>query len=146
MHRLQKQFVLSEWLGLLRQLAQRCAEADAKVVELLVEIEQALRACPKALRPWFGPADLPAQSAGLLASGGHVCFALGLCSTNMSFLVSRSAEGHCMTTVALPEMERESSFVANNLSLAVCGALLCLVVDVMDGGAQQKPTRRRPLN
>lgn len=142
-----EQALLSEWTIHLRQLAQRCADAEEDhPLALLVEVEKAVRCCPRALKRWFGPCDSSPQSANLLAAEGYVSFAIGLCNDHMSYMLSRSVAGKSLVTVALPDMDRESSFASADLSLAVCGALLNLIAECVDGKGRAKTRSGRPLN
>lgn len=135
------------WIAEMRRLALCCADAEElHVLELLVEVERAVRACPRSLRTLFEPVDTGPQSARFLAAGAHVSFALGMCSEEMSYLLSRSAAGHSLVTIALPELEQESSFVSNDLSLAVSGALLNLIADRVELQRRYKSPLSRPLN
>jgi hypothetical protein len=126
---------LADWLKRLRELAVLCRDAeDGAAGQLLLQVEDALRRAPRALKSWFGPIHSKSDSARLMAAGADVSFVLGLCSDQMSYLLSRSAAGNCLVTVAFPELEQESSFASPDLSIAIAGALLTLIVEIVGGG------------
>lgn len=130
-----ERFKLADWLPRLRELALLCKDTEECGAQaLLLQVEDALRHAPRALKPWFGPAHGKADSRRLMAAGGHISFVLGLCSDQMSYLLSRSVAGNSLVTIAFPELEQEASFASPDLSLAIAGALLTLIVEIVDGG------------
>lgn len=138
---------LPGWVARLRELVDLCDEAaELGREEFLLRAERAVRDCPAALFPWFGPTHPEAESARLIQAGGEVSFALGLCSQQMSYLVGRSASGHALVTVALPDMEREASFSSQSVALAIVGALLTLTIDSLEGRGVLELARPGPLN
>lgn len=138
---------LASWIERLRELAVLCEQADENSAgDLLLEIEQAVSLCPRALKPWFAPSHRSIMSADLLQAGGHVSFALGLCSDAMSYLLSKSLTGQALVTIALPELEQEASFVSDALPLAIAGAVLTLTVEAVGGEMDPSLAPKRAMN
>lgn len=100
---------LAQWTSRLRELAILCEDTGERgSARLLLQAEDLLRDCPRALGTWFAPVDTRPVSARLMEAGAHVSFTLGLCSAQMSYLLSRSVSGNSLVTMALPELEQEA--------------------------------------
>lgn len=125
------------WIDRLEQLAASCAGRVARDPgDLLLDAERLIRACPPELAAWCLPLASSETLALQRAVGAHVSIALGLCSGHVSYLVSRSAAGDAIATLAMPGLECEASCVANDAAIAITGALARLLARSFpaDGG------------
>jgi hypothetical protein len=119
---------LEQWIDRLDLLAASCAgRVGRDPGDILLDAERLLRACPPELADWCLPVASSETLALQRAVGAHVSIALGLCSGQVSYLVSRSAAGDAIATLALPGLECEASCIANDPAIAIAGALALLL-------------------
>lgn len=138
---------LERWIKRLHELAQSCGDLDeAGAAEFLLQLEDALHNCPRALKTWFAPVEPKQTSARLRDAGANVSLVLGLCSGQMSYLLSRSVSGHSLVTVALPDLNEEASYVSSDLSISIAGALLTLILQIVSDEKQLPDVGRPVLN
>lgn len=114
----------SDWLNALRELAVNCSEDEAsETADRLRELNALLVMAPEAALMDGLRALGPSRLETLIAAGAYETAVMTMLSHGAGFLVSRSAEGQSLATVALPGTLRERSGAGSTPALALIGAL-----------------------
>ena len=131
---------IAMWIMRLRTLADRCGALDRQdMAQLMLHAEAVILDCPPQVSRWCQPASLPSMRAQRLEAGAYVDFALALCSEPMTYMITRSCDGHALVTMALPPLGEERTCEAEDLPLAILEALARLLAQIAAGRARRRP-------
>jgi len=126
----------TNWAARALDLADLCAVSGP--CEEARRLDEAMALFSPAQRPAGFPPDCEpdrARVAALAAAGGTLDATLALIGPRAGFLLSRGPGGSAMATVILPGQTREETAQGATPAMALLGAQLAAVLELLDAGA-----------
>lgn len=125
---------LDAWSDRAEGVLIHCDLPAPDTARLLQDTYMVLRTAPVAVDGSHDPAISQSNLQSLLDAGAFESAALHL-AAKCGWMMSRSWDDHVIATVVLPQSEREYSFNARTVPVALCGAL----VTSLRAGVSERP-------